>query len=200
MITVYGADWCEDTRRSRRLLRRLGIAHQYFNIDEDLGALHRALALTGNHRRTPVIDLGGQISIFDLAHDSRRRDTPDPSPEPAAAVLIEPDNDGLVEALVRRRMLTDDEARQRLGSQNVGDLERVLRTASGAGLVLAASAHQGRGRWPLRIAGGVLALSGLAGWCPAYSLAAVSSVDGPGDRPKETKRAAWLTRAHEATR
>ncbi len=36
MITVYGADWCEDTRRSLRHLRRLGVAHRYVNIDEDL--------------------------------------------------------------------------------------------------------------------------------------------------------------------
>ena len=36
MITVYGGDWCEDTRRSLRHLRRLGVPHQYLNVDEDL--------------------------------------------------------------------------------------------------------------------------------------------------------------------
>jgi len=198
MITVYGADWCEDTRRSLRLLRRLAIAHDYFNIDEDLNALYRAMRLTGNRRRTPVVDLGGQISIFDVAHDSRQSENRDLTPAPA--VLVEPDNDALIDALVRRGMLTSDAARQRLACQNVGDLERILRTASGAGMVLAASARPGRSRWPLGIAGGVLALSGLAGWCPAYSIAAVSSVDGPGDRPRETQRTAWLTRSTEARR
>ena len=198
MITVYGADWCEDTRRSLRLLRRLLISHDYFNIDEDLTALHRAMRLTGNRRRTPVVDLGGQISIFDVAQDSREIENRDLTPAPA--VLVEPDNEALVAALVRRRMLTPDVVRQRLACQNVGDLERVLRTASGAGLVLAASARQGRSRWRLGIAGGMLALSGLTGWCPAYSLAAVSSVDGPGDRPRETQRTAWLTRSTEASR
>ena len=39
MITVYGADWCEDTRRSLRHLRRLGVPHRYENVDEDLDAL-----------------------------------------------------------------------------------------------------------------------------------------------------------------
>jgi glutaredoxin len=58
MITVYGADWCEDTRRSRRHLRRLGVPHLYLNIDEDLDALDRAKALNLGQRRTPVIDLG----------------------------------------------------------------------------------------------------------------------------------------------
>jgi glutaredoxin len=58
MITVYGADWCEDTRRSLRHLRRLGVPSHYINIDEDLDALERANALNGDQRRTPTIDLG----------------------------------------------------------------------------------------------------------------------------------------------
>src|SRR5205814_1675557 len=45
MITVYGADWCEDTQRSMRHLRRLGVPYRYINIDEDLDALARAKAL-----------------------------------------------------------------------------------------------------------------------------------------------------------
>jgi glutaredoxin len=197
MIDVYGADWCADTQRSRRLLRRLGVGYQYFNIDEDLDALYRAMTLTGNRRRTPVIELRGQISIFDVAQTSRQIENRDLTPP---GVLVEPDNDALVAALVDHRMLTADAARGRLAARNVGDLERVLRTASGAGLVLAAAAAPtARRRWPLRIAGGVLALSGLTGWCPAYSFAAVSSVDGPGDRPGETQRTTWLTRSHEAS-
>jgi len=58
VITVYGADWCEDTQRSLRHLRRLGVPHHYLNIDEDLDALERAKALNGGKRRTPTIDLG----------------------------------------------------------------------------------------------------------------------------------------------
>lgn len=56
MITVYGAEWCEDTRRSLRHLRRLGVAHHFRNVDEDLDALERATTLTGGIRRTPTID------------------------------------------------------------------------------------------------------------------------------------------------
>ena len=55
MITVYGADWCEDTRRSLRQLRRLAVPHQYINIDEDLDALDRAKALNAGRRRTPTM-------------------------------------------------------------------------------------------------------------------------------------------------
>ena len=110
MITVYGADWCEDTRRSQRLLRRLHVPHHYVNIDDDLDGLERAKALNHGERRTPTIDLGL-----------------------GGPALVEPDNDTLAAALVEREMLTQDEAHERLGIQNVGDVERVARTTLGVG-------------------------------------------------------------------
>ena len=91
MIIVYGADWCEDTRRSLRHLRRLGVRHTFLNVDEDLDALARATALNGGERRTPTVDLGV-----------------------GGAPLIEPANDTLTEALVELEMLTTEDARERL--------------------------------------------------------------------------------------
>ncbi len=169
MITVYGADWCEDTRRSLRHLRRLGVPHQYVNIDEDLDALDRAKSLNGGHRRTPTIDLGF-----------------------GGAPLVEPDNDALAAALVERDMLSIDEATERLSVQNVGDFERVLRTLGGVTLFLAGRAGPSLTRRPMQLAGIVLGLSGLSGWCPAYHAAGVTSIDGPGDRPDESMRETWL--------
>src|SRR3990170_1055679 len=125
MIIVYGADWCEDTRRSLRLLRRLGVGHRYFDIDDDLEALARAKTLNDGHRRTPTIDLGM-----------------------GGAALVEPDNDTLTGALVEMEMLTQQDAHERLGVQNVGDLERVLRTTASAALALAGSAAPRGARWP----------------------------------------------------
>ena len=58
-VTVYGADRCEDTQRSRRLLRRLGVSHQYRNVDEDLDALEQATTLGRGVRRTPVVEIEG---------------------------------------------------------------------------------------------------------------------------------------------
>lgn len=171
MIAVFGADWCEDTRRSLRLLRRLAVPHQYFNIDEDLDALDHATALTGGKRRTPVIDLGL-----------------------GGRPLVEPDNDTLTGALVEKDMLTQEDAYERLSVQNVGDFERVLRTVGGAAIAVAAGAAPRGSRWPLRIAGGILALSGISGWCPAYYCTGVTSIDGPGDRPDESPRSTWLCR------
>jgi glutaredoxin len=169
MITVYGADWCEDTRRALRQLRRLGIAHQYLNIDEDLDALERAKALNHGRRRTPVIDLGF-----------------------GGAPLVEPDNDSLIGALVERDMLSRDHVVERLAIQNVGDFERVLRTVAGAALAAMSAATARHMRGPVIAAGAITALSGLTGWCPAYHAAGVTSMDGPGDRPDEAKRTSWL--------
>jgi glutaredoxin len=172
MITVYGADWCEDTRRSLRHLRRLGVAHLYRNIDEDSEALDRARTLdagAADARRTPVVDLGL-----------------------GGGALVEPDNDTLTGALVEMQMLSTDEAVERLAVQNVGDLERVVRTAAGLLLLGAATATPPRAKSLVRITGCVVALSGVSGWCPAYQLARRTSIGGPGDRPDETTRTRWL--------
>jgi glutaredoxin len=169
MITVYGADWCEDTRRTLRQLRRLGVRHHYLNVDDDLEALRSATALNGGQRRTPTVDLGV-----------------------GGPPLVEPGNDTLTEALVELEMLTLEEARERMQVQNVGDLERVVRAGAGAALVLAGSLAPRAMRWPLRIAGAALALSGISGWCPGYQRAGVTSLEGPGDRPGEAHRGAWL--------
>ena len=175
-ITVYGADWCEDTQRSLRHLRRLGVPHHYINIDEDLDALDRAKALNGGRRRTPTIDMGF-----------------------GGAPLVEPDNDALTGALVEREMLTDDQVSDRLAVQNVGDFERVLRTVGGAVLLLAARLAP-RARWPLALMGTFAAASGLTGWCPIYHAAGVTSLEGPGDRPDEVTRTAWLAARRGAMR
>ena len=171
---VYGADWCEDTRRARRLLRRLSIAHEYHNIDEDVFALERACALNMGERRTPVIDVNG-------------------------IVLVEPSNPDLAAVLIRAELVTTDEARERAHVQNVGDVERAARTGSGVFAIAMAQACPRVARWPLRIAGAALALTGISGWSPAYALAGVTSLDGPGDHPHEKSRTAWYARTSEGT-
>src|SRR5688500_1061028 len=72
MLLVYGADWCEDTRRSLRHLRRLGVAHQYINIDEDAEALARAKDLNDGRRRTPTIEAGVGLALIVAAAGAPR--------------------------------------------------------------------------------------------------------------------------------
>lgn len=171
MITVFGADWCDDTRRTLRHLRRLAVPYRYRNVDEDLDALHRASALNGGQRCTPIIDLG-------LGFDP----------------LIEPDNDTLSAALVEFEMLSAEELSDRLVVQNVGDAERLARGAVGLAIVAAASAVRlpGLVRWTIRSAGIAVALTGATGWCPLFHARGVTSLGGPGDRPDETSRDTWL--------
>jgi len=170
MITVYGADWCEDTRRATRHLRRLGVAHHYVNIDEDAEALRTAKALNGGERRTPVIDLGV-----------------------GGKPLVEPENAVLTEALVELEMLTQEDVQERVAIQNVGDAERALRTGAGAALWLAAGLAPRSLRRPLRAVAAVAAATGALGWCPFYHAAGVTSLDGPADHPDEATRDHWLT-------
>jgi glutaredoxin len=174
MITVYGADWCEDTRRSLRHLRRLHIPYRYINVDEDLAALERAQSLNDGRRRTPTIDLGM-----------------------GGAPLVEPDNDTLTSALVEMQMLTRDDALERLAFQNVGDMERVARTAAGLALLATATSVPRGARWLVGALGLIVTGSGVSGWCPLYHAAGVTSLGGPGDRPDEAHRQAWFVpRAH----
>ena len=170
MITIYGTDWCEDTRRARRHLRRLSVPHRFRNIDDDLDALDDSRALNGGRRRTPMIDLGV-----------------------GGSALVEPDNDTLTGALIEIEMLTQDQAQERMGVQNVGDFERVARTVSGVTLFAAASCVPRALRVPFGLVGAVVALSGAAGWCPVYQYAGVTSLGGPGDRPDESTHDEWLT-------
>ena len=171
LIRVYGADWCEDTRRSLRHLRRLHVPHEYLNIDENSSALERAMALNGGKRRTPTVDLGVE-----------------------GTALVEPSNDTLTGALVELAMLTRDEAYERMGVQNVGDIERAVRATAGAAILgLGALVPRGS-RWPLSLAGLFVGVTGLLGWCPAYHAAGMTSIGGPGDRPDESERDQWIVR------
>ena len=169
MITIYGTDWCEDTSRARRHLRRLAVPHRYRNIDDDLDALDDSRALNGGQRRTPMIDLG-------VGGDA----------------LVEPDNDTLTGALIEIDMLTQQQAHERMGVQNVGDFERVARTVSGVALLAAASSVPRALRVPFGLLGAIAAVSGVTGWCPVYQYTGVTSLGGPGDRPAEATRDAWV--------
>jgi mycoredoxin len=169
-LTLYGAAWCEDTRRTRRLLRRLGIAHRYRDVDEDLEALDRATTLNHGVRRTPVVTLGSDV-------------------------LVEPTNTAMTAALLTHGLLTREHVADRLHLQNVGDFERVLRVSSGL-LVLASQAQAPRAlRSLMTLTGAGLVLTGVFGWCPVFHAKGVSSLNGPGDRPDEAERQAWLKAA-----
>ena len=156
MITVYGADWCEDTRRSQRLLRRLHVPHHYINIDEDLdgararqGAQPRAAA-HADHRsrpRRPAARRAGQRHAGGGAGRARDADA-----GRGARAARHPERR-------RRRARGAHDGRAGPGRRAPAPSPPSL-------------------RWPLRLLGLVAAATGVSGWCPAYHAAGVTSLGG----------------------
>ena len=68
-ITVYGADWCEDTHRTRQQLDSLGVAYDYVDLDADKAAEAWAKAQNGGKRKTPTVDLGGGTILFEPTNE-----------------------------------------------------------------------------------------------------------------------------------
>jgi mycoredoxin len=54
-ITMYGAEWCGDCRRSQRLLNELGIEYTYINIEEVPGAADKVVEINGGMQSIPVV-------------------------------------------------------------------------------------------------------------------------------------------------
>lgn len=82
MVTVYGADWCPDCRRSKNLLTRLDVPFEYHEVDTDDTLRDQAIALAGR-QSIPVVVL------------------------PDGAVLVEPSDPQLRAALAERGIVGD---------------------------------------------------------------------------------------------
>ncbi len=54
MITMYGADWCSDCRRSKKLLDEMDVNYEYVDLLADPAAADRAKAISGR-TSIPVI-------------------------------------------------------------------------------------------------------------------------------------------------
>ena len=52
---MYGADWCPDCRRSKRLLERLDVPYVYADVDEDDAAMASMLQMNGGRQSIPVV-------------------------------------------------------------------------------------------------------------------------------------------------
>ncbi len=55
-IRVFGADWCGDCRRAKRLLDRRGADYEWIDVDADHSAADEARRISGR-RNIPVIVL-----------------------------------------------------------------------------------------------------------------------------------------------
>jgi glutaredoxin-like protein len=55
MITMYGAQWCGDCRRSAALLKELGVNYDYVNLEETPEATEKVIEINGGAQSIPVI-------------------------------------------------------------------------------------------------------------------------------------------------
>jgi len=54
-ITMYGADWCGDCRRSKRLFEELNVEYTLIDTDSDLKAADKVIEINGGAKSIPVI-------------------------------------------------------------------------------------------------------------------------------------------------
>lgn len=54
-ITMYGADWCGDCRRSKRFLDLNKIAYEYVNVETESDAAKRIVEINDGKKSIPVI-------------------------------------------------------------------------------------------------------------------------------------------------
>ena len=56
-ITVYGADWCGDTRRALRQLDASGVTYNYINVDDDQDGERKVIEYSKGKRRIPLVEI-----------------------------------------------------------------------------------------------------------------------------------------------
>jgi len=54
-ITMYGADWCGDCRRSKRFLDANNVSYNYIDVEADLSAADKVIEINGGAKSIPVI-------------------------------------------------------------------------------------------------------------------------------------------------
>mgnify|MGYP000867863307 FL=1 len=54
-ITMYGADWCGDCRRSKRLLEELDVQVNHIDVEADPSAAAKVQEINGGAKSIPVI-------------------------------------------------------------------------------------------------------------------------------------------------
>ena len=54
-IRVFGADWCGDCFRAKRVLERVGAAYEWIDVEVQAGAAEEATRHAGGRKNIPVI-------------------------------------------------------------------------------------------------------------------------------------------------
>ena len=62
-VTVFGAEWCGDCRRTSRQLNELGVSYTYIDVDADESGRERALAIAGRQNIPVVLFADGTFLV-----------------------------------------------------------------------------------------------------------------------------------------
>jgi mycoredoxin len=54
-VTMYGAAWCGDCRRSKRFMEENNVAFDYIDVEADLTAADKVVEINGGAKSIPVI-------------------------------------------------------------------------------------------------------------------------------------------------
>ena len=54
-ITMYGAEWCGDCRRSKKFLDANNVKYNYIDVEADVTASDKVIEINGGQRSIPVI-------------------------------------------------------------------------------------------------------------------------------------------------
>jgi len=72
-VRVYGADWCGDTVRTLRHLKRKGVAYDYVDVDENADAERKVIEFNRGKRRIPLVEIaadGGEPVTLSVPSES----------------------------------------------------------------------------------------------------------------------------------
>ena len=70
-ITMYGAEWCGDCRRSKKLLDELGVDYDYIDLEADVSAADKARTISGR-TNIPVIVFPDDTHFVEPSNDELR--------------------------------------------------------------------------------------------------------------------------------
>ena len=54
-VTMYGAEWCGDCRRSKKFMETNSVEFNYINVEEDLSAAEKVKEINNGMQSIPVI-------------------------------------------------------------------------------------------------------------------------------------------------
>lgn len=68
---MYGAEWCGDCRRSKKLLDELGVDYEYVDLEADVAAADIARGISGR-TNIPVIAFPDGTHVVEPSNDELR--------------------------------------------------------------------------------------------------------------------------------